>query len=146
MSNDLNITELRAVDTAATSGPWNVSIREAADGYALTITVGAGTYISSGGASWTEPDLILEKDVEHLDPGPELEQVEANAEFIAKSRTAFPKLLDRLEKLAADLTQIDDLHIEDWGKCETCTDDKNDNLPYPCPTKKAIDLVRSNQL
>lgn len=104
------LAAMRATAEAATEGPWEA---ECDDGEG-EVVVNAGTALTEWHGdigrpahSWLTSDRILEKDDLYDD---EFEQVAADAEFIAQSRTIVPKLLSAVEAVLALCESLDADH------------------------------------
>ncbi len=81
-----SIEEIRALCEAATPGPWNWE------------TWQAGISCATG---W-----IGTVDHDPKGDGPPFADLDADGEFIAASRTLVSEMLDEIERLEADLTQV----------------------------------------
>ena len=111
---NLNIPELRALVAAATPGDWNADHLEPS---------GLLTMVSSPSTWVADTDVTADR------------LGEANAAFIAASRSAIPALLDRVEQLEAESDQVQALkeglrEAIDWATGATGPDDPRWKRPH----------------
>lgn len=150
--------QLDALHEAATPGPWDADFDEDSvsvnGGSARTTwdTSEDGNYsLGTAPGSWRSTDRILEHEVEEsLGEGEpediEREQREANAKWIAESKTAWPEISKQL----AAVERVRELHKPvDVEPSDTICGECSFRLPngryfgrleeYPCATIRALD-------